>query len=99
MSILYWEPKGFTDRVDFVRTMSMRHKNFDACKLVVKTTFKGVNIELTFRNHYKHKALECVIMHDTHHINMKHHKKGFITGHDFILFINRICNNIEDRYL
>ncbi len=95
MSILVWTPKNFADRVSLVKSLSIQHKTFDDDLLRVNTTYKGVRFELSFRNCYKHKKLECVIYKDGFHITMKHDKKGYITGHDFIQFVNRICNNID----
>lgn len=95
MSVLVWSPKGFNVKSDFIRALSIQHKAFDDDMLKVKTLYKNIHIELTFRNQHKHKKLECIIYKDGHHITMKHDKSGFITGHDFILFLNRVCNNIE----
>lgn len=95
MSVMTWSPKAFTARVEMVKAISIRHKNFDASSLRVHTEYKGTYFELYFRNHHKHKKLECVVHKDGFYVTLKHDKSGYITGHDFVRFINRICNNIE----
>lgn len=95
MSILFYRPKNFNKRPDIVKDLSIKHKTFDCDKLIVNTSYKGVNFELHFRNYYKHRILECTVFHDGFKNKLSHDVKSFITGHDFIQFINRICNNIE----
>lgn len=95
MSICSYSPPNFEHRSDLIKTLSIEHKTFDCDKLVVETSFKGIAFKLEFRNSYKHKLLTAIVYKDGFNVVINHHKKGYITGHDFILFVNRICNNIE----
>lgn len=84
-----------TNKIDLIRTMSIRHKQlcFDE-SIHFNGNYLNDNFILLFRNYRKQRYL--IFTHSTGIIEYDNCDK-YITGHDFIKFINRCFDAMEGK--